>query len=172
LAIATMTCDPKERSMKTAVMIVACFVAMTTAAQAHDFKSGDLAIAHPYALPTPPGATTGGAYLQEIANKGKTPDALIGASSPVADRVEIHDMQMDGNIMRMRAVKSVAIVPGKPVAMSPGHGYHLMMLGIHQPFAVGNEIPLTLQFEHAGKVDVMLHVQERGAMAMDHAMPK
>jgi copper(I)-binding protein len=158
--------------MKTRFMIAACFIAMTTSGLAHDAASGDLAIAHPYALPTPPGATTGGAYLKAIANNGKAPDALIGASSPAADRVEIHDMQMDGNVMRMRAVKSIAIVPGKPVAMSPGNGYHLMMLGIHKPFVVGDEIPLTLQFEHGGKVDVMLHVQERGAMAMDHAMPK
>jgi copper(I)-binding protein len=166
-----MTCDRKELFMKTKFATVACLMAIATTGLAHSTASGDLAIEHPYALVTPRGATTGGAYLQEIGNKGKTSDALIGASSPAADRVEIHDMQMDGNIMRMRAVKSIAIVPGKPVAMSPGNGYHLMMLGIHKPFVAGNEIPLTLQFEHAGKVDVMLHVQERGPTTMDHAMP-
>jgi copper(I)-binding protein len=144
---------------------------LSTTAFAHGYTSGTLSIAHPYALPTPPGATTGGAYLKEIDNKGAIADTLLSASSPIADRVELHNMQMDGNIMRMRDVKTIAIAPGASVAMAPGGGYHLMMIGIHQPFVVGKDIPLTLQFEHAGKVDVMLHVQERGApmtMSMDH----
>lgn len=153
------------------ILMALAMATLTGAAFAHGFASGDLAIAHPYALVTPPGATTGGAYLTEIDNRGKTPDALVGATSPIADRVEIHNAQMDGDIMRMRAVQSIAIAPGKPVTMAPGGGYHLMLIGIHRPLTVGNDIPLTLQFAHAGKVDVTLHVQERGDAAMPaHAM--
>ncbi len=132
----------------------------TTAALAHGYASGDLAIEHPYAIATPPGATTGGAYLKEIDNHGADAETLVGASSPIADRVEIHDMSMDGNVMRMRQVPSIAIAPGKPVTMAPGGGYHLMLIGLHRPLAVGDQVPLTLQFQHAGKVDVMLHVQQ------------
>ena len=152
--------------MKTLVTAIAFAVA--GAASAHGYTSGDLAIAHPYALATPPGATTGGAYLKEIDNHGKSGDALIGASSPVADRVEIHSMTMDGDVMRMRPVKAIAIEPGKGVTMQPGNGYHLMMVGLHQPLVTGTKIPLTLQFERAGKVDVMLTVQERGSPDMHH----
>lgn len=157
--------------MKTITMLTALLLAAgTSGAFAHGYTSGDLAIGHPYAIATPPGATTGGAYLKEIDNHGASPDALVGASSPAADRVEIHDMSMDGNVMRMRQVPSIAIVPGKPVTMAPGGGYHLMLIGLHHPLAVGDHVPLTLQFQRAGKVDVELHVQQSAAMAMDHRM--
>ena len=159
--------------MKRTLNLMGAALALTIAlplpsAEAHGYSTPTLTIAHPYALPTPPGATTGGAYLTAVDSKGNTADALVGASSPVADRVEMHTMSMDGDVMRMRAVPSIAIEPGKPIAMTPGGGYHLMMIGIHKPFVVGDRIPLTLQFQHAGRVDVMLDVQARGVQDMDH----
>jgi len=151
--------------------IVGAFASLATlSADAHGYTSATLDIAHPYALPTPPGATTGGAYLKEVDNKGDAPDALVGATSPIADHVELHEMKMDGDVMRMRAVSAISIAPGGSVKMAPGGGYHLMLIGIKQPFVVGRDVPMTLQFEKAGKIDVMLHVQERGADAAGHDM--
>ena len=138
-------------------------LAATTAAFAHGATLGDLAIAHPYSLPTPPGATTGAGYIKELANRGKSDDQLVGASSPAADRVEIHTMAMDGNVMRMHPVAGVPLPAGAHVDMAPGNGYHLMLIGIKQPFRLGDRIPLTLRFEKAGTVDTELVVQERGA---------
>lgn len=120
-----------------------------------------LNVAHPYSFPTPPGATTGAAYIKDMSNRGSKEDKLIGASSPIADHIEMHVMRMDGDVMRMRSVPSIVIAPGQHVAMGPGNGYHLMLVGIKRPFKIGDHFPLTLQFENAGRVDVMLSVQDR-----------
>ena len=155
-----------ERTMKMAAAMLLALGCQT--AHTHGASVGDLTIAHPYALVTPYGATTGGAYLKDVFNQGKTADTLIGAASPAASQVQFHTMSMDGDVMRMRAVPSIAIGPGQHVVMAPGGGYHLMFIGLKKGWAVGDEIPLTLRFEHAGRVDVMLHVQERGTMSMAH----
>jgi copper(I)-binding protein len=147
------------------MMAFGLFVA-TTSALAADAKVGDLVITHPFATPTPPGAKTGGAYLRKVENTGKTPDALVSASSTAADRVEIHTMTMDGDVMRMRDVKSVPIAPGRAIMMSPPMGYHLMLVGLHAPLVAGQTIPLTLQFEHAGRVDVTVDVEAKQADSM------
>jgi hypothetical protein len=133
--------------------------ALGGSAFAADAKVGDLVITHPFATPTPPGAKTGGAYLKKVENTGKTPDVLIGVSSPVADRVEIHTMAMDGDVMRMREVGKIPIAPGKSVLMSPPMGYHIMLMGLHAPLTAGQKVPLTLTFEKAGKVEVSADVE-------------
>jgi len=138
------------------------------AAFAHGATIGSITIAHPFAFATPPGATTGGAYLKDVVNEGAAPDALVGVTSPAAETVQIHDMQMDGNVMRMRAIPSVALAPGRHVAMRPGGGVHLMFIGLKKGWAVGDRVPVTLQFEKAGRVDVLLDVEDRNAAAMDH----
>lgn len=137
-------------------------------AHAHGSTVGDLTITHPYALPTPPGARTGGGYLKDLSNGGSTADTLVGASSPVADAVQVHEMRMDGDVMRMRAVPSIVIAPGQHVAMAPGGGFHLMFIGIRKPWVVGDAIPVTLQFARAGRVDVVLQVQQRNAGSTAH----
>ncbi|MEO8936612.1 MAG: copper chaperone PCu(A)C [Burkholderiaceae bacterium] len=146
---------------------VALLIAATSA-PANGSTLGDIGIEHPYSVPTPAGATTGAAYIKELSNKGKTDDKLVSASSPLADHVELHTMSMDGDIMRMRAVPGIPLPAGGHVDMAPGNGYHLMMIGIKQPFKVGDKIPLTLKFEKAGTVDVEVHVQERGAASDMH----
>jgi copper(I)-binding protein len=143
-------------------------IAVTSLAHAHGYSLGDLDIAHPYAVPTPPGATTGAGYIKALSNKGATDDRLVGASSPAADHVEIHTMSMDGDVMRMRQVNAIVVPAKGHVDMAPGNGYHLMLIGIRQPFKVGDKIPLKLTFEKAGTVDVELHVQERGAATEMH----
>ncbi len=149
-------------------LIGCAFVAMTSLAQAHGYTLRDIGIAHPYAVPTPAGATTGAGYIKQLSNKGATDDRLVGVSSPLADHVEIHTMSMDNNIMRMRQVAGIVIPAGGHVDMAPGGGYHLMMIGIKQPLKVGDKIPVKLTFEKAGTVDVELHVQERGAAGDMH----
>ncbi len=150
--------------------------AFSMTAYGHGYTVGTLAIDHPYALPTPPGATTAGGYITDLGNQGTAEEKLIGATSPAADHVELHNMGMDGNVMRMREVPAIVVAPGQHVLMAPGGGYHLMLIGIRKPFAIGDKVPVTLQFEHAGKVDVVLDVQARGAagdaMGHDHAMMK
>jgi len=141
---------------------------VTSVAVAHGYDLGDIGIAHPYAVPTPPGATTGGGYIKELSNKGDKDDRLVSASSPAADHVELHTMSMDGNVMRMRQVEAIVIPPHGHVDMAPGGGYHMMLIGIRQPLKVGDKIPVKLTFERAGTIEVELHVQERDTMTGMH----
>ena len=133
------------------------------AAGAHDYTLSTLAIAHPFARATPPGAQIGGAYMT-IDNKGAADDALVRASSPVAGSVQIHTMTMDGNVMRMHEVAGVDLPAGKRVALAPG-GYHLMLVGLRKPLAEGTRVPLTLTFAHAGSIDVEVAVESMTAGA-------
>ena len=153
---------------KSAALVGIALLATTFVAHAHRYALGDIGVAHPYSLPTPAGATTGSGYIKELSNKGAADDRLVGASSPAADHVEVHNMSMDGNVMRMRQVAGIVIPAGGHVDMAPGGGYHLMLIGIKQPLKVGDKIPLKLTFERSGTVDVELHVQERGATTGTH----
>jgi periplasmic copper chaperone A len=104
------------------------------------------------------------AFLQ-IENRGKNDDALLSASSTAAERVEIHSMNMEGDVMKMRAVDSLAIKAGEKIAMQSGHGYHLMLMGLKKSLKAGEKIPVTLIFRDAGKIRVTADVVETGAPA-------
>lgn len=116
-----------------------------------------------WASPTPGGVDVSAGYLT-IANEGESADQLISATSPRASRVEIHEMIMDGAVMQMRPVTTLAIGPGERVELSPG-GRHLMFFGVTQPFAPGEEIPVQLTFENAGVMDIALPVQTAGSQS-------
>ncbi|HEY2873581.1 MAG TPA: copper chaperone PCu(A)C [Reyranella sp.] len=136
-------------------------------AVAHDYKLGALEIDQPWARATPPTAPTGGGYLS-VKNTGTTPDRLMSASSPAAGAVQVHQMKMEGSIMRMRELDGpLEIKPGETVTLAPG-GLHLMMLGLKEPLKQGENVPLTLVFEKAGKVDVELAVVAMGATPGHH----
>ena len=83
-------------------LLLASFVVNPSLAT--DYKLGALEIAQPWARATPPSAPAGGGFLK-ITNTGSTPDRLVSAKSPAADLVQIHEMKMDGNVMRMREVE-------------------------------------------------------------------
>ncbi len=99
------------------------------------------------------------AFLQ-IENQGKTDDALLSASSPAAERVEMHSMSMEGDVMKMRALDSIAIKAGEKITMQPGQGYHLMLMGLKKALKAGEKIPVTLTFRDAGKVKITAEIVE------------
>lgn len=122
-----------------------------------------LEIRDAWAAPTPGGVDVSAGYLT-IANGGQA-DRLLSVSSPRAAKTEIHEMSMDGGVMRMREVTGGLDAPaGSVVTFGPG-GLHLMFTGVTQPFAVGEEIPVTLTFEKAGTREIALPVR---ANAMGH----
>lgn len=138
-------------------------LSMASPAWAHDYKLGALEIGHPWSRATPPSAPTGAGYLS-VKNTGTTPDRLLSVSSPAAGAVQVHDMKMDGSVMRMRELDGpLEIKPGETVTLAPG-GMHLMMMGLKEPLTQGERVPLTLVFEKAGKIDVDLAVEAMGAM--------
>jgi len=131
-------------------------------ASAEDVKAGDLVITQAWTRATPNGAKIGGGYLT-IENKGTTPDRLVTGTGDIAGRMEIHEMAMDNGVMKMRPLdKGLAIEPGKTVKLAPG-GYHLMLMDLKGPLKQGDKVPLTLEFEKAGKVNLSLDVQGVGA---------
>ncbi|WP_428669062.1 copper chaperone PCu(A)C [Reyranella sp.] len=141
--------------------LVPCIALSAFPAAAHDYTLGNLRIDRLWARATPPTAPAGGGFLT-VTNTGTTPDRLVSASSPASSQVQIHEMKMDGNIMRMRELDNgLEIPPGATVALVPG-GFHLMMMGLKSPLKEGTRVPVTLVFEKAGKLDVELAVTAIG----------
>jgi periplasmic copper chaperone A len=131
-------------------------------ARAEEVKAGDLVISQAWSRATPGGAKIGGGYLT-IENKGSAPDRLVGGLSDTAAKVEVHEMTMNNGVMTMRPLeKGLTIDPGKTVKLAPG-GLHLMLMDLKAPLKKGDKLPITLEFERAGKVQVSLDVQAVGA---------
>ncbi|MDP2332040.1 MAG: copper chaperone PCu(A)C [Reyranella sp.] len=149
------------------LVAIAVLLLVPALAFAHDYRLGTLEISHPWTRATPPTAQAGGGFLT-ITNKGTSPDRLIAARSGVSDRVEIHEMKMDGNIMRMRELeKGLEIPAGATVMLKPG-GFHIMFMGLKAPLAKDAKVPVTLVFEKAGSLDIQLDVEALGASAPKH----
>jgi copper(I)-binding protein len=125
-----------------------CFVFFSIPAWAQ------IEIENPWSRVTTPGVKIAVGYMV-IRNKSAAPDRLIGASSPLAARVETHVTVKDGDIMRMRPVKGYDIPANGSFELSPA-GAHLMLVDIKQPFKEGDKIPLTLRFAKAGEVRTVL----------------
>ena len=137
----------------------------TTPLSAREFKQGALTITHAWARPTPPGLTVTAVYFG-VKNNGKTADRLIGYSSSAAGRTELHETKMEGSMARMRLVESVTIPANGSIKAEPG-GLHLMLLDLKQTLAVGQRIPVTLQFARAGSVVVEAVVEDAKQRASD-----
>jgi copper(I)-binding protein len=147
--------------MKVARLLAVVALAAAQGALAHEFRAGDVRITHPYAPPAPPGAANGAAYVATLENRGRTPDRVMRASSPIAERVELHVMSVDAaGVMRMREVADIPLPPRAPLKMRPGEGYHFMLVGLKRPLAVGDRFPLLIEFERGGRAEVSVWVQQ------------
>ncbi len=141
--------------------VVLSLLALPT--QAADITAGSLKISGPWARATPKGASVGGGYMT-ITNTGTATDHLIGGSTTVASRFEVHEMKIDNGIMKMRPVAGgIEIKPGQTVQLNPS-GFHVMLIGLKQQLKQGDHFKATLEFEKAGKVDVDFTVEGLGAM--------
>ena len=149
------------------VLLTAAFSLVVSTATAHEYKAGSIEIKHPWARATPKGSEVAGGYMKLI-NTGKEPDRLIGGSVPIAGKFEIHEMSMDGGVMKMRMQpKGIEIKPGQTVEFKPG-SYHLMFVGLKEPFEKGKRVKGTLQFEKAGKVEIEYAVEAVGGTPQGH----
>jgi len=114
--------------------------------------SADVVIERPWTRAVPPVSANGAAYLH-IVNTGSEPDRLLGAASPTARMVHLHETRIEEGVARMGMVGELLIAPGERVELAPG-GLHLMVMGLEQPLAEGDTLALRLQFERAGELDV------------------
>ena len=122
---------------------------------AHRF--GPLTIEAPWARASAGAARTGAAYLR-IVNAGAEADRLLGASSPVAQRVELHTHRMRDGVMRMRRIAAVSVPGNEAAELKPG-GDHVMLMELTGPLKQGGTFPLTLRFETAGTITVPVAVR-------------
>lgn len=143
-----------------AALLVAASAAFLGSASAA--RAGDIDVSTPWTRATVRGASVGVGYMT-IENKGKEADRLTGAVTDAAAKVEVHEMKMDGAIMRMRFLPDgLEIKPGVTVTLKPG-SYHLMLMGLKKPLLPGDSVHVTLNFAKAGPIAVDMPVEGFGA---------
>jgi copper(I)-binding protein len=153
--------------MKRMMMFALAALLWSGAACAHDYKIGQLSIAHPWTRATPKGARVAGGYLT-ITNMGNTADKLIGGTFELAGRLEIHQMRMDGGVMTMRPLDGgLELKPNAQVELKPG-SLHFMFVDLKRPLEQGQRIKATLIFEKAGTIEVEFVVEAMGATPSHH----
>ena len=157
----------KSNTLLKALLFSAVGFGLAGMAQAQSAKVGSVQIENAYTRSTVPGQMAAGGFMK-IENKGAV-DQLISASSPVAGEVQLHEMAMEGNVMKMRQVKEVVVPAGGAVELKPG-GMHLMFMNIKAPLTAGETVPVKLKFAKAGEVEVKMPVNAMGAQggAMKH----
>jgi copper(I)-binding protein len=157
----------KSNTLLKALLFSAVGFGLAGMAQAQSAKVGSVQIENAYTRSTVPGQMAAGGFMK-IENKGAA-DQLISASSPVAGEVQLHEMAMEGNVMKMRQVKEVVVPAGGAVELKPG-GMHLMFINIKAPLTAGETVPVKLKFAKAGEVEVKMPVNAMGAQggAMKH----
>lgn len=152
-------------------VLVLALIAPT--AFANDYSHGQVKVDHPWSRPTPPGTPMGVGYLS-ISNSGSNDITLVGAATPRAGSVSIHETSMHDGVMRMAPVKGGLTIPaGATVDLKP-HSFHLMLEKLKSPLREGERIPLTLSFEGAEDMQVELTVESLDgemmkSQSMDHS---
>ena len=127
-------------------------------AWAQDYRLGALVIEDPWSRATAPGVPVGVGYLV-IRNTGEKDDRLVGAQAAIAGRVMLHRSVEEEGMTRMEHQGSgIAVPAGATVALEPG-GYHLMLMQLERALEKGEQVPLTLRFEHAGTIGIELEVR-------------
>lgn len=135
---------------------------LITPASAGDTQIGDIVVSNVWTRVTPPGAKVAGGFMT-ITNKGKTADRLVGGTAPIAGRIEVHEMTMEGGAMKMQEVAGgLEIKPGETVELKPG-SYHVMFMDLKAGPVEGTPIEGTLKFDKAGETKVNYKVAPLGA---------
>lgn len=133
----------------------------------HGAMTGEIAVEGAWTRAIPPNAQVAGGFVT-LSNTGAADDRLIGGSSPYAERLEVHEMSMDGDVMKMRPLtEGLAVPAGGSVELKPG-GYHIMLLGLKHPLKEGEAVDATLTFEKAGDLPVTFKVEVIGAKGTQH----
>ena len=147
-------------------------LALLVTATAAVANAQTVTIEQAWTRPTTTGQRVGGGFAT-LRNTGALADRLLGASTAAAERVEMHSMSMDNNVMRMRQVDAIDLPAGEKVDLAPG-GLHLMLMGLKAPLQAGDSVPVLLRFERAGEVSVVFKIGARpGAGGHDgHGMPR
>jgi copper(I)-binding protein len=155
-------------SFRKAPLLLA-FAAMSafSADAAQPAKRDGIVIEQAWTRATPSKAPVAGGFVT-IRNNGNRDDRLVSVTSPDADSVEIHQMSMDGGVMRMRKLTDGLPIEAKSVVMLKPGGYHLMFIGPKRPIVEGGTVTATLRFEKAGSREARFEVRAMGSAGPHH----
>lgn len=128
-----------------------------SSALAAEYRLGALRISHLHVRATAPGQSSAAVYAT-IENSGRSPDRLLTITTPAAASAQLHTMSMEGDVMKMRDVDALTLPPATPVAMAAGKGAHIMLTQLRHPLVHGQQIALTLTFQHAGSIKTYVNV--------------
>jgi periplasmic copper chaperone A len=145
--------------MKGIAIATALFVLGVGAASAQNDKVGDILIAHPWAPPMTGANLTNSAAYMRMTDQGTKPDALISASTPVAQKVELHVFNVENGVYGMHPVPAIEVSPGAASTVLQPGGAHVMLEGLKQPLKIGETFPLTLTFKNAGQLRIEVQVE-------------
>lgn len=145
--------------MKKLLLAIATLAVMP-AAIAHDFDAGSIYIDHPMVEEAPPSARVLGGYVS-LHNQGAEDDRLIAIESTAAEKVEMHRSVVADGIARMTPLTDGIDLPAGEMVWLGSDGSHAMFIGPDKRYVAGDEIPASLVFEKAGRVDVTFKVEER-----------
>jgi periplasmic copper chaperone A len=145
-----------------ALMAILPVVCSAGSLSAQTSSEHTIAVANAWARATPAGSTTAVVYMT-LVNSGKNMDRLLGGATPVAEKVRFHSNINDNGVMRMRELDAIDIAPGASVLLKPG-STHAMMIGLKKTLREGQSFVLSLEFEKAGKIDVVVSIGKIGAM--------
>ena len=145
-----------RRAIAVAATIVAFGAAIAAPVLAHEVVKGDLTLSNLEVRASLGVNPNTGGYLT-VTNAGAAADELIAASCTCAREVQLHLMSMNGSVMSMRQVRSLAVPAHGKLELKSG-GAHLMVLGLRKPIRDGEKVTMTLTFRRAGKVETFFHV--------------
>jgi len=123
---------------------------------AHDYSVGELVITQPWSRELPAELPGGSAYFT-VVNQGSQADRLVRVSSPRAQKAELHSQAASGGMMSMQETHAMEIPANTEVTFQPGAN-HVMLTGMEQPLKAGEQFAMTLEFEKAGQVEVLVDV--------------
>jgi len=144
---------------------------LTVATSPAPVMAGNMMVASVWSPATPGGAATAAVYAT-IMNHGNEPDTLVGGSTPVAGKFEIHQTTRNNGVVSMRPIATgIPVPPGGTVTLGPQGDYHVMLSGLKEPLKTGSRVPATLNFAKAGAVKVEIKVEPIGSRGPSGAMP-
>lgn len=146
--------------MKKTLFATLLFVMSTMTLGAHDFDAGSIYIDHPMIKEAPPNAPVLGGYIM-LQNNGTEDDRLIGIESDAVEKVELHRTVMTNNIASMTPMTEGLPIPAGAIVWLGDAGTHAMFIKPSARYREGDEVPATLIFEKAGRIDVMFKVEKR-----------
>jgi hypothetical protein len=136
------------------VLVIALLLTLSACSS----SPGDIEVHNAWVRPTAKGENA--AVYLSLHNHSSTGDELIGASSNVADSVELHESMMENDVMRMHRVDSVPLAADEEIMLEPG-GLHIMLIGLKQDLALGEHIGVVLHFKNHEDIAIEVHIEDQ-----------